>query len=88
MKVDDIATLKGGSNKQSNLSQRMTFKPPTPGIKDKTFDFGKQRHSTEFVKNFEAISKYIGVNYKHRGPKMAMAINNMDMLIITIPETP
>ena len=61
---------------------------PTTGLEDKVFDFGKQTHAADFVNNREATSKYITVNYKHGGPEIAMAINNMEKPTINVLEVP
>ena len=38
--------------------------------------------------NCKAISNFVAVKYKHIGPKMAMAINNMEKPNITVPGVP
>ena len=47
------------------------------GIEDKVFNFGKQKHAAYFMKNCEAITKYVAVKYKHGGPQMSMVINKI-----------
>ena len=66
----------------------MTFKAPTSGLEDRVFDFGKKIHAVYFVKNCEAISKFFTVNYKYGGPKIIMAIKNMENPMINVTKIP
>ena len=38
------------------------------------------------MKNVEAISKFVAVNYKHDGTEMVMTIKKMENPIINMPE--
>ena len=53
---------KGRLFQQSISTRKETFKVPTTGIEEKLFYFGKQKHAEEFMKNCEAIAKFIIVN--------------------------
>ena len=88
IKVNSSVNPKGWCCHKSNLSRKATFKAPTPGLKDKVFDFGKQLHAVEFTNTCEAISKFIALNYKRRGTRMDMAINKMDNTVINMPKSP
>ena len=68
-KVASSAKQKVRHFETSTPSQKQTFKDPTPILKDKVFYFIKQKNSTEFVNNYEAIYNYITVNYNYGGPK-------------------
>ena len=66
------------------MTKKATFKATSSGLEDKVFEFSKERHAVDFVKKYEGISNLIVVNYKHSGPKIAMAINNMEKRMITV----
>ena len=85
-KVEGGTTPKDYILQQTNSTRKATFRAPTYGLKDKAFDLIKQIYYMEFVKNWEATSKFIVVNYKQGGPKTAMAINNTENPTITVPE--
>ena len=85
-KVEGDNKHKGRRFQQSNSTRKAIFKAPTTGIEDKVFDFKKYKHVEDLVKNCEEISKYISLNYKHGGPKMATEIKNMDKPTINMPE--
>ena len=67
-KVEGGTKPKRGCFQKSTSTQKASFKAPTTGIEDKVLDFSKQKQAADFVKKYEAISKYISVNYKHGGP--------------------
>ena len=88
IKVQDGANPKIRCFLQSTLTRNVNFKVPISGIEYRVFDFGKQRYSDDFVKNCEAISKFIALNYKHGGTEMDMAIKNMDKPTINVIKVP
>ena len=63
----------------------MSFKAPTTGLEDKVFNFWKQKHAEDFVKNCESIAKYITVSYNNVGHKTAMDIKKMEKPVIDNP---
>ena len=48
------------------------------GLIDKVFNCEKHKHAEEFLKNCEAISKYVIVKFKNVGPEMSIAIKKME----------
>ena len=88
MKSGGSTKLKVRLFQQSTSSWKVTFKSPNSRLKNKSFDFAKQRHVAEFVMNLEDIYNFIKLNYKHRGPKMATAINNTENSFINTPKDP
>ena len=59
------------------------------GFEDKVFDFWKQEHAADIVNKYEAIAKYVKVNYKHDVPNLAIFITkNMDKPTINDTEVP
>ena len=56
-KVKDGTRAKGRRLKQSNSTQKASFKAPTTGLEDKVFNFGKQKHASDFMNNREEIAK-------------------------------
>ena len=61
-KAEGGTKLKGRRFQQSTSTQKASFKAPTTGLEDKVFNFGKNKHAEDFVKNCETIAKYIAVN--------------------------
>ena len=61
MRVDGGAKSKGQCFQQSTFSWKETFKAYTLRLKYKVLNFGKQNHTTEFVKNCEDVLKLITV---------------------------
>ena len=77
-KVKGRAKIIGGRLQKSTLTRKVILKAPTSGLEENLFNFKK--NVVEFVKNCEAISKFIAVKYKHRGVKISMAIKKMEIL--------
>ena len=68
--------------------KKETFKGPTLGLKENVFNFGKQINYADFVKNCEAIYKFVSMKYKNGELKIPLAINNMEKPNITVPGVP
>ena len=51
------------------------------------YSFSK-KPATECLNNLKSLSKFITVNYKYGGPKMATAIKNMDKPAINMTKSP
>ena len=94
MAKEDNPKVEGGTKtkwscfKKSTSTRKVSFKAPTTGLEDKVFGFWKNKHAEDSVENCEAISKYIAVNYKNGGTKMATEINKVDKPTINLPEVP
>ena len=88
LKVEGGAKMKGRRFQQSTSNRKVGFKAQTTGLEDKVFDFGKHKHAADFANSYKEITKYNGVNYKQGGPKMVMAIKDMDKTTICFPEVP
>ena len=87
-KVEGGSKPKGGRFQKSYSTWKACFKAPTAVLEDEVFDFGKQKHAAYLVKNCEAISKYIVVNYYHVGTEMSMSINKIYKPMINVSEVP
>ena len=84
--VNNISNLKGFIFQQSTLLQKVAFKASKLGIADEVYNVFKQIHYEYFLNNCKDIFKLITVNYKHRGPKIAMSIQDMEKHVINIPK--
>ena len=51
-----------------NFIAQEKFKVLIQGLIDKVFKCEKHKHAEEFLKNCEAISKYVIVKFKNVGP--------------------
>ena len=51
---------------------------PMIELKENVFDLGKQKNVMMFVKNWYSIPNFFELEFKHRGPEMAMYTNNME----------
>ena len=77
-KIKGYGNPNGRCYQKSNMSSKAAFKATTQYLKDRVFEFVKQKHAMEFLNNYETIYKYVVVNYKYRGPVMATPIKNME----------
>ena len=87
-KVEGGAKPKVSRFQQSTSTRKASFKSPTIRLEYKVFNFGKQKHSVDFVNNSKEISMHIKVNYINGGPEISMAIKKMEIPMINVPEVP
>ena len=64
------------------------FKSPTVGLETIVFSYGKLKDAAAFIKSNEVLSRYIGVNFKVRGPISAKAILSVTEPYLKLPEDP
>ena len=87
-KVAVGAKLKLRCFQQSTSTRKSALKAPKSRPEDKVFDLSRQRNAAEYVKNYEALSKFIAVKYRHSNPKMTMITNNVDKPMIVMTKIP
>ena len=76
--MEEGAKPKGIRLQQPTSTRNAIFEAPTVRLEEKVFDFGKQKYTSDFVKNCESIANDIAVNYKHGDPEMAIAITKTE----------
>ena len=78
----------GGGQCRSGGYQR-AFKAPTPGLKNKIFDWNNSKtKAVKFQKNCEDLAAYVGANYNPGGAKAAAAICKREPPVFQEPINP
>ena len=72
--------------------KKEVFKAPTSGLETVIFDYGLPKHTNDFTKSVEELSRHLAVTFKYASPSMVRAMTTLEKpdldLPADLPDTP